>query len=158
MFTTIKKRFLFGAYIALAWLVPLWLVMSSASVDFDTVRAVEMKFWVFLFLGGYIIFGYKKIGDKIRTMKMSVWKIIFESLQHIAMIGFIYLIVLFIQDSVAGGDVVLRNVLFFVIAGIVCRILDWLFNAEDIRVANLTKTAKDEIEIEDIKTRLRGGN
>jgi hypothetical protein len=156
MWTTIRKRFLFGAYIVLAWFVPLWLIMSSSSVEFNAVKLADMKLWVFIALGAYIIFGYKKIGEKIREMKMSIWRIIFESAQHIAMIGFVYLIVLFIQDSVAGGDVVLRNVLYFVIAGVVCRILDWIFNADDIRLQTLTKTARDEIEIEDIKARLRG--
>ncbi len=158
MFATIKKRFLFGLYITFAWLVPLWLIMSSSSVEFNTVKVADMKLWVFIALGAYIVFGYKKIGEKIRTMSMSIWRIIFESFQHLAMIGFVYLIVLFIQDSVAGGDVVLRNVLYFVIAGVICRILDWVFNAESIRIAALTKTAREQNEIEDIKARLRGGN
>jgi len=149
------RRIFFAAYVVLTYIVPIYLIVASSSIEYREINVWDAKIWVFIALFVYFIFFARKFARYMEKSPIGLGKIIFESLQYIMVIGLIYLVVSFMESAFAGGTDALFKALIFVVMGVTCRIIDWFWNGETILENERIRRAKEELKFEATKERVR---
>lgn len=142
------RRIGFLAYIVLVFVVPFWLIISASSIDYTTVNKLDMDFWAVLAILIYGIFALKKVFAWISKMERGSIRFGLEALHAV---GFVYLVSAvfrFLETAFDGGSSVFFNIMWYVIAGFLCRILDWEFNKTIIENRAIDKQAHKQVKLE----------